>query len=283
MDRVYPKKATGTLDNLLDNVDFNFVKADISADGEFVKISKKADIIFHLAANSDIRNGGKDPEMDFKDTLLTTKSVLDAMVHNNIKKLFFSSTSAVYGERPNIVLKEDTGDLRPISYYGAAKLASESLIHAYSYMNSFDSIIFRFPNVVGPRLTHGVIFDFIRKLRYDQTRLEILGDGLQKKQYIHVHDLVNGICMLANENMHGVEIYNISTESFTTVNEIAKIVCDRMNLKNVKFEYTGGPVGWKGDVQSFEYDITKIKRAGWMYRYNSTDAVKEAVNSMDDL
>ncbi|MCL2607821.1 MAG: NAD-dependent epimerase/dehydratase family protein [Methanomassiliicoccaceae archaeon] len=258
-----------------DHGSFNFVKADVTS-GEFTEITKNAEAIFHLAANSDTRS--TDPDTDIKDTLLTTRSVLDAMVKNRIKRLFFSSSSAVYGEIPDLSLSEDTGDLRPISYYGASKLASESLIHAYSYMNSLDSLIFRLPNVVGPGLTHGVIYDFIRKLRNDPVKLEILGNGEQRKQYLHVCDLTEGICTLMNGNACGV--FNISTESFTTVNDIAKIICNRMSLKDVKFEYTGGQTGWKGDVRTFELNITKIKRAGWTYRYDSTDAVKETVNSI---
>lgn len=260
---------------------FDHVKCDITNAEEFTEISKGADHVFHLAANSDIRSGGRDPSVDMNNTLMTTRSVLDAVIRNRIPKLFFSSTSAVYGDKRNVSLNEETGDLRPISYYGAAKLASEALIHAYSYMNGFDALIFRFPNVVGPRLTHGVIFDFVKKLKADPTRLEILGDGMQRKQYIHVLDLVDAISMLSAKMKKGVELYNVSTESFTTVNEIAEIVCGRMGLRNVKFEYTGGQVGWKGDVPSFEYDIAKIKRTGWKYRYNSTETVRETVNSLE--
>jgi len=276
VDRFVPKAET--FGAIFDNDRFDFVKADISDGAQFTDLAKDAKMIFHLAANSDTRGAA---DVNFRDTLLTTKSVLDAMVKNGIRRLFFSSSSAVYGERPDVVLTEDAGGLKPVSYYGASKLASESLIHAYSNMNSISSLIFRFPNVVGPRMTHGVIFDFIRKLKCDPKKLEILGNGMQKKQYIHVRDLINGICMLVNKDLKSTEIYNISTESSTSVDEIARIVCDRMGLKNVMFEYTGGPVGWKGDVRSFALDISKIKRAGWTYRYNSTDAVTETIKNLE--
>jgi UDP-glucose 4-epimerase len=269
----------GTLDHI-DSDRFGFVRCDIRNTKDLIEISKGTDHVFHLAANSDIRSGEKGPEADINGTLFTTMSVLDAMVANKIDKIFFSSTSAVYGEK-RVPLSEDTGDLRPISYYGACKLASEALIHAYSHMNSLNALIFRFPNVVGPRLTHGVIFDFVKKLKADPTELEILGNGKQRKQYIHVHDLVDGISMLSAVAHNGPELYNISTESFTTVSEIADIVCERMRLKNVAYRYTGGGIGWKGDVPTFEYDISKIKRTGWAYRYNSTDAVRETVKSLE--
>ena len=273
---------SGMIDHI-ESKEFSFVRCDITDTDDLAEISKGIDHVFHLAANSDIRSGGKDPRLDLCNTFMTTRSVLDAMVRNDIPKLFFSSTSAVYGDKRGVFLNEDTGDLRPISYYGAAKLASEALIHAYSYMNSIDALIFRFPNVVGPRLTHGVIFDFMKKLKADPSKLEILGNGLQKKQYIHVLDLVNGISMLSENMQKGVSLYNVSTESFTTVDEIAAIVCEGMGLKNVRFEYTGGDVGWKGDVPSFEYDITKMKRTGWTYRYDSTDAVRETVDCLNKL
>jgi UDP-glucose 4-epimerase len=279
IDRTDLKKC-GTLDHI-GSKNFHFITCDVNDTERLTKVSKGIDHVFHLAANSDIRNGGRDPSVDLGSTFMTTRSVLDAMVANGISKLFFSSTSAVYGDKQNTALNEETGDLRPISYYGAYKLASEAVINAYSYMNGIDALIFRFPNVVGPRLTHGVIFDFINKLRADPTRLEILGDGKQKKQYIHVTDLVDGISMLSRDMPNGVSLFNVSAESFTTVNEIADIVCERMGLRNVRFDYTGGPTGWKGDVSSFEYDISKIKRTGWKYRYNSTDAVRETVRGLD--
>ena len=279
VDRVDVKKC-GTLGHINDK-SFRFVRCDINDTKELTEISKGIDHVFHLAANSDIRSGGQDPSVDLSSTFMTTRSVLDAMTANGITKLFFSSTSAVYGDKQDTALNEETGDLRPISYYGAYKLASEAVINAYSYMKGIDALIFRFPNVVGPRLTHGVIFDFINKLKADPARLEILGDGKQRKQYIYVTDLVDAVSMLSQDMPNGVTLFNVSTESFTTVNEIADIVCSGMRLRNVRYDYTGGPSGWKGDVPSFEYDISKIKRTGWKYRYNSTDAVRETVRSLD--
>lgn len=265
--------------HLEDERRFEYVCTDMNS-GELTELAKGSDEFYHLAANSDIRSGGIDPSIDFRNTLSSTRSALEAIRMNGIPRMFFSSTSAVYGDKPGKALTEDEGDLRPISYYGACKLASEALISAYSYMNSFDALVFRFPNVVGPRLTHGVIFDFIAKLENDPTRLEILGDGRQNKQYVYSEDLVRGIVSFMSKDYHGMNIFNISTESFTDVNTIADIVCEGMGLTNVSYEYTGGKCGWKGDVPSFDYDITKAKNAGWTFRYNSTESVRKTVESV---
>ena len=265
--------------HLSDRRGFEYMPMDMNTD-EFIEVCKGADEMYHLAANSDIRSGGQDPHIDFDNTLCTTRSALEAVRTNGIPGMFFSSTSAVYGDKKGKKLTEDEGDLRPISYYGASKLASEALISAYSYMCGFDSLIFRFPNVVGPRLTHGVIFDFIEKLERDPSRLEILGDGRQNKQYVYSQDLVGGICDFMSHGYKGYNVFNISTESFTDVNTIADIVCKGMGLDDVKYEYTGGSCGWKGDVPSFDYDISKARSEGWTFRYNSTQAVEATVSAV---
>ena len=279
VDRIAPESAKN-IEHLRDCKSFDYVCMDITNIEKFVDVSKDADIIFHLAANSDIQNGGNNPNIDYNDTLLTTRSVLESMRINKIGKLFFSSTSAVYGMKTNMALNEKTGDLRPISYYGAAKLASESLISAYSYMCSFDALIFRFPNVVGPRLTHGVIFDFVKKLNDNPDTLTILGNGKQNKEYVYVIDLVKGIVNFIDKPLSGVNIFNISTESSVNVDTIADIICEKMKLPDVKYEYTGGNCGWKGDVPSFDYDISKAKSAGWEYDHDSIKAIEKTVEAV---
>ena len=267
------------IEHLFDNKKFQYCCMDMNSN-DLVEVSKGAESFYHLAANSDIRSGGVDPSVDFNNTLTSTRSALEAIRCNGIPRMFFSSTSAVYGDKPGKALTEDEGDLRPISYYGACKLASEALISAYSYMNSIDALVFRFPNVVGPRLTHGVIFDFIAKLEKDPTRLEILGNGKQNKQYVYSEDLVKGIVDFMSKGYRGMNIFNISTESFTDVNTIADIVCEGLGLSEVTYEYTGGNCGWKGDVPSFDYDISKAKKEGWTYRYNSTESVRKTVEAV---
>lgn len=271
---------TFNIDHTMDKKGFTFSRMDITDCRQFSEISKGYDFIFHLAANSDIRAGGRNPNVDLRNTFSTTYSVLEAMRENGIKNLFFSSTSAIYGDMPGAAIKEDTGGLSPISYYGGFKMASEGIISSYSYMNSINALVFRFPNVVGPRLTHGVIFDFIKKLEADPNRLEILGNGKQNKQYVYVHDLVDGIVSFSERIEQGMNIYNISTHGSTTVKEIADIVCEGMGLSGVRYEFTGGEGGWKGDVPSFQYDISRAKAKGWKYRYDSTESVRKTVSDV---
>ena len=183
------------------------------------------------------------------------------------------------------MLKEDVGNLKPISYYGGAKYASENFISSYSFMNDFNTMIFRFPNVIGPNLTHGVIYDFVRKLQNNPNELEILGDGTQTKPYVYVLDLVDAIVKMTldTEIKKGVEIYNVGVETATSVTRIADIVCEVLGYKDVKYNYTGGNVGWKGDVPKFQYDLTKIHSTGWTASHTSDEAVRETVKYIKDL
>ena len=215
----------------------------------------KPEIVYHLAANSDIQASAVNPDVEYRNTYTTTYNVLYCMRKYGIKKLFFASTSAVYGDKRDVILDENTPNLSPISYYGAAKLGSEALISAFTYMNDLCSLIFRFPNVIGPRLTHGVLFDFIRKLQKDGSHLEILGDGRQTKPYIYVTDLINAIIRftLADDvKRTGVSLYNLGVDGETSVTHIADMLCEEMGLNAVQYHYTGGEGGWKGDVPRFQ-------------------------------
>ncbi len=286
----------GNIERLRLNPNFVLIHAELADESQVQKIFELGavdggiDAVYHLAANSDIQKGGKEPGIDFNDTLLTTRALLEGMRTHNVKNLFFASTSAVYGEKDE-ALNETTGDLRPVSYYGGCKLASEALISSYVSMCDMNAVVFRFPNVIGPRLTHGVIYDFIRKLQKDNTQLEILGNGKQCKPYIYVLDLVEAIVKLTDsfyncENpkdkkdnpLAHEEIYNLSIEGLgTTVTRIAEIVVEEMGLSNVAFNYTGGDRGWKGDVPKFEYDISKALSTGWKPKYSSEEAVRQSV------
>jgi UDP-glucose 4-epimerase len=236
--------------------------------------------VFHLAANSDIQAGSKNPGVEYANTYTTTYNLLENMRLHDVKKLFFSSTSAVYGEKEGKSVSEETVPLLPISYYGAAKLGAEALIYAYSFMNDFKSLIFRFPNVIGSRLTHGVIFDFLKKLRINPSELTILGDGKQSKPYMHVSDLVGGIMRFKDVQSQSVELYNIGVDTQTNVTKIADIICEKMNLHGVKYNYTNTRGGWKGDVPVFSYNLNKIHSAGWMAEYSSDAAVELTVDEV---
>ena len=275
----------GTEENikhLYGNKQFKFYKEDLSDFKAIDKIfeAEKIDYVYHLAANSDIQASALNPEIEYLNTYTTTFNLLECMRKYNVKRLFFASTSAVYGEKMGEMVAEDSGDLKPISYYGACKLGSEALISAYSYMNDMKVLIFRFPNVIGPRLTHGVIFDFIRRLKENPTELRILGDGKQSKPYIYVLDLVDAIIKFKDVTKIGITLYNLGVENQTSVTQIANIICDKMNLGTIPYNYTGGRGGWKGDVPVFAYNLQKIHNAGWKAQYDSDEAVALTVEEV---
>ena len=271
------------IEHLSQNTNFKFYEMELANQDNVDKLFKdnKIDIVYHMAANSDIQKSANDTSIDFIDTLLTTRVLLEGMRKNNVKNIFFASTSAVYGEMPDIVLNEETGGLKPVSYYGGAKLASEALISSYVSMCDMNAVIFRFPNVIGPRLTHGVVYDFVKKLRNNPKELEILGNGTQCKPYIYVTDLVNAIVKLTEQFEPGVDVFNISVMSEgTSVTHIAEIVVDVLGLSDVEFKYTGGDRGWKGDVPRFKYDISKVLATGWKPEYTSDEAIRKAAQSL---
>lgn len=268
------------IEHIKNNNNFKFIELDLTETEKLNEIfeKEKFEYVFHLAANSDIQASAKNPLVEYNNTYSTTISILECMRKNSVKKLFFASTSAVYGDKRGVKLAEEGTDLKPISYYGASKLGSEAIINAFTYMNDMSTLVFRFPNVIGPRLTHGVIFDFVKRLKEDPTHLRILGDGKQSKPYIYVLDLIDAI-MKFKDVEKGVTTYNCGVEGKTSVTKIAEIVCNKMNL-NIPFEYTGGEGGWKGDVPTFEYDLSKIHNAGWCAKYNSDEAVEKTVESV---
>ena len=237
------------------------------------------DYVFHLAANSDIQASASNPEVEYRNTYTTTFCILSCMRKYRVRKLFFASTSAVYGDKKDVILDENTSALSPVSYYGAAKLGSEALISAFSYMNDMETLIFRFPNVIGPKLTHGVIYDFLRKLEKDPQRLQILGNGEQTKPYIYVSDLIDAIMLLKDRGERNPALYNVGTKGATSVTAIADIVCGELGLSDVQYDYTGGQGGWKGDVPKFRYCTDKIQSMGWSAKYSSDEAVRKAVKN----
>ena len=249
---------------------------------KFISEDEHIDGIIHLAANSDISKSFSDPQIDLQDTLQTTISALNFMKKRKIKYIFFSSSSAIYGDMGfDLSISEDTGPLIPISHYGACKLASEALIHSYCSSYGFNSTIFRFPNVIGPSMTHGVIYDFIQKLKNTPNSLEVLGNGRQEKSYLHLSDLSRAI-MFHIKNAQTKEtfadIYNIGNKDTISVAEIAEIVRDMVSPK-ASISYQKEDRGWVGDVPRFKFNIDKIIAAGWQPRLSSRDAVIQAIKS----
>jgi UDP-glucose 4-epimerase len=244
------------------------------------------DMVFHYAANPEVRVSTVNPEIHFNENVYATFKVLEFCRKHDIPYLIFASTSTVYGDAEIIPTPEDYHPLNPISVYGASKLASEDLIKSYSNLYGLRSLIIRYANIIGPRSNHGVIIDFINKLRNNPYELEILGDGTQKKSYLHVYDAVDATIHLTNkfiETGKPYEIYNVGSEDWITVNEIADVICEEMNLKDVKYKYipaTEDGRGWPGDVKLMLLDISKLRNTGWSPRWNSKESVKKTVREL---
>jgi UDP-glucose 4-epimerase len=234
------------------------------------------DAVFHMAANSDIRRGRAETKRDLKLTMLSTFHVLDCMRVRSVKQIIFPSSSAVYGEAAGPIA-ESYGPLRPVSFYGAAKLASEAYVSAFCHQFGIQAWIFRFPNVVGERATHGVMFDFIARLRENPKKLMILGDGSQSKPYLYVQDLIDAMMLGWRKMDEQVNISNIGVRSATSVTRIAEIVVEEMKLNGVALRYTGGERGWQGDVPTYQYDLSVMHRLGWSSPRTSEEAVRVAV------
>jgi UDP-glucose 4-epimerase len=234
------------------------------------------DTVWHLAANSDIQAGVEDPDVDLRQTFLTTYNVLKLMRTLGIGKIVFASTSAIYGEHAD-ALKEDSGPLLPISNYGAMKLASEAIISAAVERFLQQAWICRFPNVVGGRATHGAIYDFLRKLRSNPKELEVLGDGTQEKPYLHVSELIEAMVWIYERSTGGLNYFNIApTSGSTTVRYIAEAVV-RTAAPGAAIRYTGGSRGWIGDVPRFRYSVEKLTALGWSPRLSSNEAIERAI------
>ncbi|MEY8589050.1 NAD-dependent epimerase/dehydratase family protein [Phocaeicola sartorii] len=265
------------ISHLLNRDDFSFMKEDLLNLPVLKHIFENGrfDMVYHLAANSDIQKGSKDPGVDYDLTFNTTFNVLQCMKEYDVKKLFFASTSAIYGETCDR-LTENYGPLRPVSNYGAGKLASEAFISAFSSAYHIQTWIARFPNVVGERFTHGVIYDFIHKLQANPEILTVLGNGEQIKPYLYVKDLVEGIQFICEKACERFNVYNLGSDSRTKVKEIAAMIIEEMGL-DARIEYTGGDRGWVGDVPEFKYDLSKINELGWCAKHDSNASVRLAI------
>ena len=258
---------------------FKLITNDINKEGAFNSIGK-ADLVIHFAANPEVSKGYENPDISFND-INGTKNVLKYLKEKEIKNMIFASSSVVYGEPEIMPVKENQGPYKPISAYGAYKLASEGMITAYSHYYGIKAGIFRFANVVGKNQTHGVILDFIKKLKANPKELAILGDGTQSKSYIHVSDCVSAI-MYLNDKINKTEIINLGNRGTTSVLKIADVVKEKMKLGEVNYKLSDSKDGrgWKGDVKKIELDVSKAENLGWKNGYNSDEAIEKAVDEL---
>jgi UDP-glucose 4-epimerase len=258
---------------------FRVVRGEVGNLDTLTAAMRGHDVVIHLASNPDIARAATEPDIDFWQGTLLTSNVVEAMRRSGARRILYASGSGVYGDIGTIEAGEDFGPLIPISTYGASKLAGETLISSYCYMFEMTGCIFRFGNVVGPRQTHGVGFDFVRRLLKDGSRLPILGDGTQSKSYVHVSDVVRAVMCAHRNTDKPFEAYNVATGDYITVREIAAIAVECVGLPpgSVQFEYSGGSRGWKGDVPVVRINTDRIRRLGWSHTWSSGEALRRAM------
>lgn len=281
--KVVDNFSSGSLKNVegwIGDSRFELVQGDLKDLDVACRSVGGVEVVFHLAANPDVRLGEFDPSVHFRENLLVTFNVLEAMRESErAKRIVFASSSTVYGEPKVFPTPEDYGPLLPISVYGAAKLGCEALIASYCHTFGLKGIILRFANIVGSRSTHGVVIDFVRKLRKNPAKLEILGDGTQSKSYIHVKDLVEAFFAVLNGFGEGgfVEVYNVGSLNQIDVVRVAEVVCEEMSLRDAVFHFTGGVDGgrgWKGDVKNMQLSVNKLLNLGWKPSFSSEEAIR---------
>ncbi|MCB2225982.1 MAG: NAD-dependent epimerase/dehydratase family protein [Desulfarculaceae bacterium] len=280
---VYDNLSSGSLDFLAEHREhpnFNFVKGEL---GDLEQVSQAMaghQRVIHYASNPDIARGMLETDLDLREGTLLTYNVLEAMRLNGAKEILYTSGSGIYGDVGTFPTPEDFGPLMPISFYGASKLAGEGLISAFAHQYGMKAYILRMGNVVGGRQTHGVGYDFIRKLKKYAQSLEILGDGTQAKSYVHVTDVIGAMLYIMAETDDTVNVFNVATDDVLDVTSIAKIVIAEMGLSGVELKYTGGDRGWKGDVPQVRLVLDKIHALGWYSKMNSAEAITASIRAM---
>ena len=268
------------LQEILNNKRFHIINGDIKNFDFLVESMRNMDVVYSLASNPDIAKAIIQPDIDFWEGTYLINNVVESIRINGIRRLIYASGSGVYGDVGYTVTSEDFSPMLPTSTYGASKLACEALICSYCHMFDINASVFRFANVVGPNQTHGVGYDFIKKLSRDCECLEILGDGTQSKSYIYIDDVIDALRIVEKNCFKGFGYYNVATMDYITVTEIADIVTKAMQLQNVKYQYTGGDRGWKGDVPIVRLNSDKIRKLGWKNHLTSYQAMEKSVVSM---
>ena len=275
--------SSGKIEFLQDTIDSGnviFHNVDLKELDSLIPLMQGIDMVFHLAANPDIRLGTRITDTDLKEGTIATYNVLEAMRLANVEKIAFASSSVVYGENAPMPTPEDHGPCIPISLYGASKQAGEGLIGSWVGTFGLQAWIFRFANIIGERGTHGVIFDFIHKLKKNPNRLEVLGNGLQEKSYMEVKDCVDSMLFVINNTSERLNLFNLGSNDTCSVRRIAEIVVRETGCENASIEYTGGDRGWAGDIPKAMLSINKLTELGFRVNYDSEDAVAHTVRAL---
>lgn len=258
------------------------VRADVKDLDALTQAMAGHNTVIHLASNPDIAKAMTDPTIDFDEGTLLTNHVVEAMRRSRVRQILYASGSGVYGDLGEIAASEDQGSLEPVSTYGASKLAGEALIAAYCHMFDLIGCAFRFGNVVGPRQTHGIGFDFTRRLLADPTQLPIMGDGTQSKSYVHVSDVLDAVFLAAVRAPVPFCAFNVATGDYLTVSEIAELAVEVVGLEpsTTEFRYAGGDRGWRGDVPIVRLNTNRIRALGWSNAMNTREAIRASLVSM---
>jgi len=264
----------------IENPNLTIVTGDIKNIDQLAEVMRDHDHVYHFASNPDIAKAATQPDIDFWEGTYLTQNVLEAMRITGVLCLTYASGSGIYGDTGEQPVHEDYAPMLPISTYGASKLACEALIGSYCYMFDMRALAFRFANVVGPHQTHGVAYDFIRRLLRDPSHLRILGDGSQSKSYVYVDDVIAGMRWIARTDWKRFDYFNVATEDYITVREIADLVVERLGLSNVEYQFTGGDRGWKGDVPVVRFNTEKLRSQGWVNQRTSREALIASIDSM---
>ena len=268
--------SSGVLDFIKDHIEngkIEFSNTDLKDLDALKPLMHGVDIVYHLAANPDIRLGTRITDTDLNEGTIATYNVLESMRLAGVKKIAFASSSVVYGEDAPMPTPEDHGPCLPISLYGASKQAGEGLIGAWVGTFGLQAWIFRFANIIGERGTHGVIFDFIHKLKKDPSRLEVLGNGLQEKSYMEVGDCVDAMLHVISNTNESINLYNLGSNDTCSVRNIAAIVVKETGCTDASIEYTGGDRGWAGDIPKAMLAINRLIDLGFKVNYDSEEAV----------
>ena len=264
----------GFIQDHIDSGNITFHQVDITDIESLKPTMTGVDMVFHLAANPDIRLGTRVTDTDLRQGTIATYNLLEAMRLSDVKKIAFASSSVVYGEDAPMPTPEDHGPCMPISLYGASKQAGEGLISSWVGTFGFQAWVFRFANIIGERGTHGVIFDFIHELKADPTRLEVLGNGRQEKSYMEVGECADAILHVISNTNDSLNLCNLGSNDTCSVTRIAEIVIAATGNVGAVIEYTGGDRGWAGDIPKARLSIDRMKSLGFDINYDSDDAVR---------
>jgi UDP-glucose 4-epimerase len=260
--------------------DFRLVEGDLLELGTLTQVVAGHDFVFHLAANADVRFGTQNPRRDLEQNTIVTHNVLEAMRVNGVRRIAFSSTGSIYGE-PDVFPTPETCPF-PIqtSLYGASKLAGEGLITAYCAGFGFQAYIFRFVSILGERYTHGHVHDFYRKLQVDPHRIEVLGNGQQRKSYLHVHDCIDAMLLVIDRAQQSVNIYNLGTDEHCTVDDSLGWICAHLGL-NPERHYSGGERGWVGDSPFIFLDAARVRSLGWLPKLSIREGILRTLRYLE--